>query len=125
MTDLFDGFDPSINNWDRRLFFEVVGLKLPSIGSAFGSRTPNATRAQGNHAFDETPEEEFFKRTTSLERSVTRKANNSAARGSRHYSKIDLDEFNNLMGKLIEEPDEGDSSDTEARQDLGGDSGDI
>ena len=60
-----------------------------------------------------------------MERSLTKKPNSNAARGSRLYSKIDLDEFNSLMSKLIEEPEEGDSSDPEARQDPGGHSDDI
>ena len=26
--ELFEGFDPYTNNWDRRLLFEVTGLKI-------------------------------------------------------------------------------------------------
>ena len=61
-----------------------------------GPRSAKAGRSAS--AFrGETPEEEFFKQRTSSKTSQR----TTSSKGDSRYSKVDLDEFNKLMDKLI------------------------
>ena len=96
--ELFEGFDPYSNSWDRRLLYEVTGLKIPGPRST-GPRSAKAGRVSASRR-DETPEEEFYQRRTS---SNQFKRNSSKVD---RYSKIDLDELDKIMDKLADDDPE-------------------